>query len=67
MTAHSAKRKKASPANWMSLVEASQVLRETRLKVLTRVVKGELTAQHIAGRTLIDRTTVERIATEKAA
>lgn len=45
---------------WISLVEAARLLKETRQTVLTRAVKGELEAQHIAGRTLISRASVTR-------
>jgi hypothetical protein len=46
---------------WISLVHAAQMLGETRLKILTRAVKGEIEAQHIAGRTIVTRASVERL------
>lgn len=51
---------------WISLLEASRVLGESRLAVLTRSVKGEVEAQHIAGRTLVSRASVERLKARKA-
>lgn len=47
---------------WMSLPEASRVLGESRLAVLTRTVKGELEAQWVAGRTVVSRASVEKLA-----
>lgn len=47
-------------AHWMGLVAASRAIGETRLRVLTLVVKGELEAKHVAGRTIISRASVER-------
>jgi hypothetical protein len=54
-------RKNVLEEEWMTLVEASRVLGETRLKVLSRSVKGELEAQHLAGRTLIRRSSVDAL------
>lgn len=45
---------------WVSLVEASKMLGLSRQTVLTLAVKGELEAQHIAGRTVVSRKSVER-------
>lgn len=60
-----AMRKKETPGSppdpWMTLVEASTALGWTRLKVLSRSIKGELEARHIAGRTLVSRASVERV------
>ncbi len=46
---------------WMSVPEASRMLGESRLKVLSRTVKGELIAQHVAGRAFVSRESVERL------
>lgn len=46
---------------WMSLSDAARALGETRQTVLTRAVKGEVEAQHIAGRTLVSRASVEKL------
>lgn len=46
---------------WMSLVEAARELGETRQTVLTRAVKGEVEAKHIAGRTVVSRESVVRV------
>lgn len=51
---------------WMSLFEASKVLQESRLLVLTRTVKGEIRAQHVAGRTVVLRADVEKLARKSA-
>lgn len=48
-------------AHWMGLVAASRALGETRLRILTLAVKGELEAKHVAGRTIISRESVERV------
>jgi hypothetical protein len=45
---------------WMSLVEAAKALGETRQTVLTRAIKGEVEAKHIAGRTVVSRESVAR-------
>lgn len=45
---------------WMSLVAAARVLKTSRHTVMNRALKGELEAQHIAGRTVISRESVER-------
>lgn len=55
--------RKAKPADeWMSLPAAERALGESRLTVLNRIVKGDLVGQHIAGRTVVRRDTVERLA-----
>ena len=51
---------------WMSLYEASKVLNESRLSVLTRTVDGEIQAQKVAGRTVVSRSDVERLARKSA-
>lgn len=50
---------------WMSIVEAARVLGESRLRVLSRAVKGELVAQQFAGRTCVLRESVERVKATK--
>lgn len=47
--------------DWMSLADAAQELGETRQTVLTRAVKGEVDAKHVAGRTIVSRSSVERV------
>lgn len=46
---------------WIVLPEAAAILGWSRLRVLTRAIKGELEAKHFAGRTVISRESVERI------
>lgn len=60
-----ARKADALAEKWMTLVEASRLLGETRLKILSRSVKGELEAQHLAGRTVISRESVDRILAER--
>lgn len=58
--------RKAIAANeWISLVEAARLLGESRQTVLSRAVKGEVVAQHIAGRTVVSRESVERVLAER--
>lgn len=49
------------PDAWVSLRAASEMLGQTRHTVLMRIVKGELTGQVIAGRTVVSRESVERV------
>lgn len=60
-------RKQRTADEWVTLQAAADALGESRLAVLTRIVKGELVGQHIAGRTVVRRDTVDRIAQEIAA
>lgn len=53
-------------AHWMGLVAASKALGETRLRVLTLAIKGEVEAVHVAGRTLVKRESVERLLAQRA-
>jgi hypothetical protein len=46
---------------WMSLKEAAKALGMARQTVLTLALKGEVEAQHIAGRTVVTRESVERL------
>lgn len=48
---------------WMSLNEAAEVLEETRHSVLQRIVRRELEADVVAGRTVVSRESVERVLT----
>lgn len=50
---------------WVSLGAAAKELGESRLKVLTRAVKGELTVKHIAGLTLISRQSLDGLLATK--
>lgn len=40
---------------WMSVGAAARALGESRLATLTRIVKGELVGQHLAGQTFVRR------------
>lgn len=51
---------------WMSLVQAAKELGETRQRVLTRAVKGEVEAKYIAGRTVVSRASIERLQKKSA-
>lgn len=52
---------------WMSLLAASVRLKETRFRIKTRILNGEITGQVVAGRTVVLREDVERIAEAKDA
>lgn len=56
-----------SSDQWVGLPEAAAQLGESRLKVMSRTVKGELEAQHVAGRTVISRASLDRLLAERAA
>lgn len=43
----------------MSLLEAARALGVVRATVLVQAIKGDIIAQHVAGRTLISRASVE--------
>lgn len=49
--------------DWVSLGTASRELGESRLRVLTRAVAGELEAKHLAGQTFISRASLDRLRT----
>lgn len=51
---------------WMSLVAAARALDTTRQTVLTLAIKGDIEAQHVAGRTVVSRASVERVRRSKA-
>lgn len=51
---------------WLSLVAAAAALGESRFRVLQRAVKGEITARHVAGRTVVSRVSVERVLATRA-
>ena len=59
--------RKTERSPWLSLPEAARQLGESRLAVLTRAVKGEVDAQHIAGRTVVSQASVQRILAANAA
>jgi hypothetical protein len=46
---------------WLSVPVAAAALGETRLSVLSRIVRGELASQQAAGRTLVRRDSVEAL------
>lgn len=56
--------RKAPPDRWMSLPEAAKTLGVTRHAVMTRALRGELESQTVAGRTVVARADVERMAAE---
>lgn len=59
-------RKETEPLDpWMSLGDAAEALGLSRQTVLTRVVAGELTAKHIAGRTVVSRDSVKKSLAKK--
>jgi excisionase family DNA binding protein len=55
-----ARKKQKGDDRWMSLVEAARTLAVSRQTILARAVKGELEAEHVAGRTVVSRESVER-------
>lgn len=44
---------------WISLAEAARQLGQTRHSILQRAVAGEIVAQHIAGRTVVTKASVD--------
>lgn len=46
---------------WMSVPGAAATLGESRLSVLSRVIRGELVSEQSAGRTVISRDSVEAL------
>ena len=62
-----ARKTELSDTQWMSLIAASRELGETRFRVMTRALKGEVEFVHVAGRTLISRASVERLLAERVA
>lgn len=64
-------RKSESPTalqdEWVSLPHACRLLGMNRSTVLTRVVKGDIVAQHIAGRTVVSRASIEQMLAIQAA
>jgi hypothetical protein len=49
-----------STADWVTLPEAARMLSQSRLATLSLAVKGDIDAQHIAGRTLVSRSSIEK-------
>ena len=47
--------------DWMSVPKAAAALGETRLSVLSRVLRGELISQQGDGRTLVRRDSVDAL------
>lgn len=52
---------------WVSLGAAAKALGEVRQTVLTRAVAGELKAKLVAGRTVVDRASLDRAVAAKRA
>lgn len=52
---------------WVTLNAAAALLGESRLTTLHRIVKGELEGKHIAGRTVVTRTSVSAVMDAKNA
>lgn len=50
---------------WITLLAASRELGESRLSVLSRAVKGDIEARHVAGRTIVSRASVDRVKASK--
>jgi hypothetical protein len=46
---------------WMSLYEAADVLGESRHAVMQRIIRQELEASVVAGRTVVSRESVRRV------
>jgi len=63
----SARKAVADPEGWVSLPVASRMLRVSRQTTLTMALRGELDAQHIAGRTVISRDSIEKALAAKGA
>lgn len=61
------RKKRSQTETWVSLVEAARMLGEARQTVLTRVVKRELVADHVAGRTVVTRASVEALLVSREA
>jgi hypothetical protein len=52
--------------DWMSVPKTAAALGETRLSVLSRIVRGELVAQQVDGRTVVHRDTVDALIATRA-
>ena len=46
---------------WMSVPGVAATLGETRLSVLSRIIRGELASEQIAGRTFVRRDSVDAL------
>ena len=51
---------------WMSVPGVAATLGETRLSVLSRIIRGELTSEQMAGRTFVRRDSVEALLAARA-
>jgi hypothetical protein len=51
---------------WLSVPGAAASLGETRLSVLSRIIRGELVSEQVAGRTVIHRDSVEALLASRA-
>jgi hypothetical protein len=54
--------RKAKDTEEMALQAAADELKMSPLKVLALIVKGDLIGRHVAGRTVVDRKSVEQYA-----
>lgn len=60
-------RRNSTRDEWMSLHAAALALELSRETVLALCVKGDLIGQHVAGRTVIRRDTIEKYEAAQAA
>lgn len=55
-----ARKAKIAGGEWITLAEAARILGESRLTVLSRSVRGEITASFIAGRNVVSRSSIAK-------
>lgn len=60
-----ARKAKRTSDGWMSVPGVAATLGETRLSVLSRIIRGELISEQIAGRTFIRRDSVDELLTAR--
>jgi hypothetical protein len=46
--------------DWVTLAEAARLLNLSRFAALNLAIKGDIDAAHIAGRTVVSRSSIER-------
>lgn len=56
----------AEPSNWVSVPEAARLLDCTRNTIYNRIARGELVADHVAGRLLVRKSSLVDHQKEKA-